>query len=80
MSGPINEIFSGDDGDHYGSAYFKYEHDLMSLKFFDFFTIFGIKTAKCAKNDLTGAFLYDVHTQGADISGQNTKHMCIVKI
>ena len=49
VPGPINEIFSGEVGDHYGSAYFKYEHDLMSLKFFDFFTIFGIKTEKGAE-------------------------------
>ena len=41
VSGPINEIFSGDVGDHYGSAYFKYEHDLLSLKFFDFCWLFG---------------------------------------
>ena len=38
---PISPNFLGDVGDHHGSAQFKFEHDLLSLKFFVFFYYFG---------------------------------------
>ena len=49
MLWPVGPKFSVDVGDHHGSAQLKYEHDLLNLKFFDFFAVFVIKTAKCAK-------------------------------
>ena len=41
---PISPKLSGDVGDHHGSAQFKYEQDLLSLKFFWFLTLFQFFT------------------------------------